>query len=68
MPDIIVPYLDCEEMATAVCGLHDNPDLRRRLGDRARKKVMERHDISVGGQHIYNIIKQQIGHSPGNPQ
>ena len=65
---IIVPYLDCEEMATAVCRLHDNPDLRRRLGDRARKKVMERHDISVGGQHIYNIIKQQIGHSPGNPQ
>ena len=64
---IVVPYLDCTKMAGAVCQLQSNPDLRQRFGKRAQQKVMERHNISVGGQHIHNIITQQIAHSLGIP-
>jgi glycosyltransferase involved in cell wall biosynthesis/SAM-dependent methyltransferase len=63
----VVPYLDVEAMAEKVCALLESPDLRKRFGERARKKVRERHDISVAGPQILGIMQKLMGrkNSPG---
>lgn len=54
---VVVPYLDIDRMAEAVRQLVEDDVLRRRLGERAQAKVLERHDTSVGGERIAKIIK-----------
>jgi glycosyltransferase involved in cell wall biosynthesis len=53
----VVPYLDIDCMANAVKRLVEDSALRRRFGERAQQKSMARHNSSIGGQHIAEIIK-----------
>jgi LmbE family N-acetylglucosaminyl deacetylase/glycosyltransferase involved in cell wall biosynthesis len=53
----VVPYLDIEAMAAAVTRLVDDAELRTRLGEAARRKVLERHDVRVGAAHIAGTLK-----------
>ena len=54
---MVVPYLDIGQMAEAVIQLVKDDSLRKQLGKCAQKKVTEHYDISVGGEHIVEIIK-----------
>lgn len=58
---IVVPYLEVDTMATALLKLMQNDSLRQEFGKCAQKKVLERHDSLIGGEHILKIIKQQLG-------
>lgn len=55
---IVVPYLDVESMADAILQLSNNDSLRKQLGRRAQQKVVERHDVSVGGEYIVDLFKK----------
>ena len=44
---IAVPYLDVEAMAEGLSKLIESESLRTRLGENARNKACERHDVSV---------------------
>jgi len=52
----VVPYLDIDEMAAKVAELCEQRDLCALLGERARAKVFERHDVAVAGSRILEII------------
>lgn len=52
----VVPYLDVEAMAAAVLRLVEDPQMRSALGETARRKALERHDVSVGAEHIARKI------------
>jgi LmbE family N-acetylglucosaminyl deacetylase/glycosyltransferase involved in cell wall biosynthesis/GT2 family glycosyltransferase len=52
----VVPYLDIEAMGEAVTRLVEDAELRRRLGETARRKVQERHDLNVGAAHIARTL------------
>jgi len=56
----VVPYLDIESMANRVITLLDRPDCRTKMGIAARRKVSERHDISVAAPRIMEIIEKTI--------
>jgi LmbE family N-acetylglucosaminyl deacetylase/glycosyltransferase involved in cell wall biosynthesis/GT2 family glycosyltransferase len=53
----VVPYVDVDAMARAVARLIDEPELRWRLGEHARRKVCERHDVKVGTARIARTLK-----------
>jgi glycosyltransferase involved in cell wall biosynthesis len=53
---ILVPLLDVEAMARALVGLAGDPELRSTMGDVARRKVRERHDLAVAGRQVFEII------------
>jgi glycosyltransferase involved in cell wall biosynthesis len=53
----VVPYLDIEAMARAVVRLAEDPELRARLGENARRKIVDRHDIQVGAARIAGVLK-----------
>lgn len=57
----VVPYLDVDGMAQAILELVGDEALRQRFGAAAQAKVLERHDISVGGPQIANIVRRYIG-------
>lgn len=52
----IVPYLDIEAMAEKIVKLLDSEGLRRSLGERARHKVIERHDINISAPRLLMLI------------
>jgi len=54
----VVPYLDVEAMADKILELCGSEDLRRRLGERARQKVRQRHDIEAAAPKILEIIRR----------
>jgi glycosyltransferase involved in cell wall biosynthesis len=53
-----VPYLDVEAMATRVVDMLQSPDLRNRMGGRAKEKVQAQHDISVVAPQLMEIIQR----------
>ena len=57
----VVPYLDVDAMAAAVLRLVESPELRTTLGEGARRKVLERHDLAVGSEPIARIIRGLLG-------
>ncbi len=57
---IVVPYLDVRAMADAVCKLVNDENLRKSLGEQARKKVVQRYDSSVGIELIISSIEKQF--------
>lgn len=59
----VVPYLDIETMVQRTIRLLDCPDSRSRMGEAARRKVIERHDISVAAPRIAEIIERTITES-----
>ena len=56
----IVPYLDTEAMAEKIIELIKNPELRQRLGERARKKVKERFDVEVQAPKILSLMQRTM--------
>jgi glycosyltransferase involved in cell wall biosynthesis len=56
----IVPYLDIEGMAKRVTCLLDSSDFRIKMGEAARRKVTERHDIGIAGPRIMDVIERVI--------
>jgi len=56
----IVPYLDIAAMADRVAFLLHSSEYRLRMGAAARRKVEHRHDISVAGPRIMEIIDRAI--------
>jgi len=43
---LLVTASSAEEMAAAIARLMDDSDLRQRLGESARRQVMERYDLN----------------------
>lgn len=56
----VVPYLDVRGMAERVIYLLDSAECRLKMGAAARRKVAERHDISIGARRIMKIIERTI--------
>ncbi|MBW4470182.1 MAG: glycosyltransferase [Stenomitos rutilans HA7619-LM2] len=54
----VVPYLNTEAMADRILELLDAPALRDRLGQQARRKVEERHDVNVLAPEILKLIER----------
>jgi glycosyltransferase involved in cell wall biosynthesis len=57
---IVVPYLDILGMAKASLHLLQSPDLREKLGQKAKIKVIERHDINVAAPKLLQIITKYM--------
>lgn len=60
----VVPYLDVTAMAERVARLVDCPACREKMGAAARRKVTERHDVSVAAPRILEIIEETIRNAP----
>lgn len=56
----VVPYLDITAMAQRVIYLLDLPDCCTTMGEAARRKVTQLHDISVAAPHVMEIIERTI--------
>ncbi len=54
----VVPYLDVAAMSDSVIYLLDSLECRLKMGETARRKVMQRHDISVAAPRIMDIIER----------
>ena len=52
----VVPYLDVGAMARRVVQVVNDPTLHAQLGQRAKTKVRECHDVEVVAPRIANII------------
>lgn len=62
----VVPYLDLDAMAERVIELLRDDELRNTLGQRARTKVRERHDISVMAPKLVQIIERMLATGGGS--
>jgi glycosyltransferase involved in cell wall biosynthesis len=56
----VVPYLDLMAMTNRVVYLLDSLECRITMGAAARRKVMQRHDISQAAPRIMEIIERTI--------
>jgi glycosyltransferase involved in cell wall biosynthesis len=56
----VVPYFDVTAMAGRIASLLESADCRIKMGAAARRKVTERHDISVAAPRILEIIERTI--------
>jgi glycosyltransferase involved in cell wall biosynthesis len=56
----VVPYLDVAGMAERLIFLLDSLEYRLRMGAAARRKVKERHNVSIAGPRIAEIIERTI--------
>ena len=54
----VVPYLNIHAMAEKIIELARQPDLKKRLGAKAREKVFQRHEISIAVPSILGVIKR----------
>jgi glycosyltransferase involved in cell wall biosynthesis len=54
----VVPYLDVAAMSDSVICLLNSLECRLKMGETARRKVMQRHDISVAAPRIMDIIER----------
>jgi glycosyltransferase involved in cell wall biosynthesis len=57
---LMAPYMDVEGMAERVISLLDAPERRARIGEAARRKVAKRHDVSIAGPQIAEIIERTL--------
>jgi glycosyltransferase involved in cell wall biosynthesis len=56
----VVPYLNLNIMADRIIQLYQSPDLRKKLGENARQKVCNRHDINTAAPKILEVINKYI--------
>ena len=52
----VVPYFDLETMSNRIIELVDDQLLRQRFGQKAKQKVLERHQTESSVQHIIDTI------------
>ncbi|VEN73026.1 hypothetical protein EPICR_100072 [Candidatus Desulfarcum epimagneticum] len=53
-----VPFEDVDAMAGKVAYLMDNPDIRKKMGKRAREKALARHTVGTGVPHILECCRK----------
>jgi glycosyltransferase involved in cell wall biosynthesis len=56
----VVRAFDIEEMAKKVALLLDSEELRRRMGEAGRHRVMQRHDINTSAPQLAAIIQSAL--------
>ena len=56
----VVNYLDKNKVAEKIIELKENPILKKKLGDSARKKALERHNQVVAFQTFTSILNTSI--------
>jgi len=56
----VVPYLDVHAMAARVIELIDSAACRTKMGEIARQKVRQQHDICVAAPKILEVIERTI--------
>ncbi|QHT70540.1 glycosyltransferase family 4 protein [Rhodocytophaga rosea] len=54
----VVPYLDIKAMAAKIIELQSNSVLKTRLGNNARRKATDQHNVHVAAPKILDIIYQ----------
>ncbi|MBD2766432.1 glycosyltransferase family 4 protein [Hymenobacter sp. BT664] len=53
---VVVPYLNIDSMARAVCDLLVNKNIREQMGDNAMRKVREQHNVSLAASQIMDSL------------
>ena len=61
----VVPYLYILAMAQKCIEIIRSPELRIRLGEQAKSKVRQRHDVEVAAPMLLQIIQNTIGKNTG---
>jgi glycosyltransferase involved in cell wall biosynthesis len=59
----VVPYLEVEVMADRTLELLASDELRHRMGERAKAKVRERHDVTVAAPRVLDVIRRVASES-----
>lgn len=59
----VVPYLDLDAMAERVQVLIEDPDLRRRLGENAKRKVHARYTLALAAPKLLQSIETALARS-----
>ncbi len=54
---LLVPVGDDAAFATAVTGLLDNAPLRQRLGERARQRILQHHDLPAAAARLDTVMR-----------
>lgn len=57
---LLVPPGDASALACAVRRLMNDPDLRRALGERARRKVLEKFDLRRNTAHLAEVFRRRL--------
>jgi len=56
----VVPYLDVDTMADKIHELYQNKTLRQKLGENAKKKMLNNYSMEKSIESIIEIIKRNI--------
>ena len=56
----VVPYMDISAASDAIIQLVLDPELRNRMGEKGRKKVLERHNTDKSVSNIESIIQKYL--------
>ncbi len=56
----VVPYLEVEVMAERTLELLASDELRHSMGERAKAKVRERHEVSVAAPRVLEVIRRLL--------
>jgi len=56
----VVPYLEVEVMAERTLELLESDELRHRMGERAKAKVRQRHDVAVAAPRVLDVIQRLL--------
>lgn len=57
---VVVPFLDVEAFADAVCRLASNESQRQQLGRHLAQRIREQHDVSLHAPRIVEIIRSFV--------
>ncbi len=60
----VVPFEDTKKLAEKIVQLHDDPELRERLGRQAREKVHARHVTPIASPKILSACREISGKAP----
>ena len=56
----VVPYLDLDEFAGKIATLHDDPELKTRLGRAAEERARRLHDVEVCAPMMLDLIDRYL--------
>lgn len=57
---LLVPPGDAEALARAIARLMDDAELRRRLGQKARLKILEKFDLRRNTEHLAGVFRRRL--------
>lgn len=53
----VVPYMDIEVFAGRIFDLYENPDLKKKMGENAKKKIRKDHDLETEAPRILKLVE-----------